>query len=286
MAHFLPVSAASRFLNLGLSDIFPTEALPAAFKSAGFDAMDFDLETVPAMGEEWQRICDLTAERASLYSVALPFGHLPFKKIMNGGVEDKEQFMKNMLLAIEAGGRMGIRYGVIHPKNGPDYETYFKKNVEYLEPLAEAAARVGMTLAIENMRSPEEALGKHRFGSTAEEILALAEHLDATNCWDFGHAHTSGVPQGDSLRLLGKRLSCLHINDNHAGLDEHLMPYFGTIDWNEAMEGLADAGYKGAMNFECKMLRLPVSCRLTAARHAVAEAETLMDIMQNRKNSL
>ena len=42
----------------------------------------------------------------------------------------------------------------------------------------------------------------------------------------------------------------LHINDNRGMQDEHLIPYFGTVNMDEIMHALIDCGYKGYFTFE------------------------------------
>ena len=49
----------------------------------------------------------------------------------------------------------------------------------------------------------------------------------------------------------GKRLKALHIADNDTTSDMHLLPYgHGTIDWQEVMTSLRDAGYNRLFNLE------------------------------------
>ena len=73
-------------------------------------------------------------------------------------------------------------------------------------------------------------------------------------CWDTGHGALSGQDQGEAIRKIGKRLKAMHVNDNHAlpKQDEHLMPFYGTIDWLVIMEALKDIGYSHDFAYELK----------------------------------
>lgn len=281
----LRISASSRFYTVHPEGRFTPPEMVEYFRATGFRGIDFDIETVPAMGEDWKRILGETADLAAKYDICMNFGHLPFAKIRRpDGTEDKEQFMKNTLLCLEASGFAGIRYAVIHPIGSPkgnpeEDEKNFQKNVEYFTPLAEYAQKCGVRLAFENMRSPWEGQGYHRYGSTAREILRLADYFGMDCCWDFGHAHTSRLCQSEELRLLKGRLTVLHVNDNHGELDEHLIPFLGTIDWADAMAGLKDADFHGCFNFECRTIHIPAHLRAEIGAYAIAVGQTLTKML-------
>lgn len=264
----LRIGASSRFHTVYAGGEYTPREMVEHFHRVGFEGIDFDLETVPAMGEDWRRILGEAAELAAKYDIQMDYGHLPFHKIRGAdGRPSAELFSRNMMLAIEAAGYAGIKNAVIHPIDARDGEDGLERNIEYLTPFAEQAQKHGVRLTIENMRSPREAEGVHRYGSTADEIIAIADYFGAGNCWDFGHANTSGLVQSEEIAKLGSRLTVLHVNDNHAAQDLHLLPYFGTIDWPDAMRGLSLAGFCGVFNYECRMVRLPDD---RAARDGVA----------------
>ena len=54
--------------------------------------------------------------------------------------------------------------------------------------------------------------------------------------------------------MMGKNLTCLHLNDNDTLTDQHKIPGMGTIDWNDVFDALDEIGYKGNYNME---LHLP-----------------------------
>lgn len=279
------ISASSRFYTNYPGGAFSPVEMIRYFHTVGFRAVDFDIETVPAMGDNWKRILTEMAEEAAKLDVSLEMGHLPFHGIKRpDGTPDREQFHRNMLHCIEAAGYIGIKHAVIHPKGDPKgsrelYEQDFAKNIEYMTPYVELAQKIGVKLAFENMRSPLEADGFHRNFSTADELIPLCDHFGQGICWDFGHAHTTGLVQSEELRKLGSRLICLHVNDNHAGGDEHLLPFFGSIDWVDAMQGLGEINFAHCFNYECRMIRLPADVRENIGRHAVALGHKLVEMM-------
>ena len=278
------ISASSGFHTVYPGGQFTPFEMLEHFALVGFDSCDYNLETIFNIQGDWRAECAAIAERAAALGVRLYMGHLPFHNVLNeDGTKNPERFAENMHMAIEAAAIMGIKHAVMHP-HAPtlsydelDPEVCLRDCIAWTTPFAETAVKHGVALSFENMRSPREAEGYHRWGTTAEEIAALADHFGMGNCWDTGHAHTSGVPQGDGIRYLGKRLTTVHINDNHAGTDEHLLPYFGTIDWNEVLCGLRDIGYDGPFNFECRMFRHHPEVRVPLGHFAVALAKRMCD---------
>ena len=42
----------------------------------------------------------------------------------------------------------------------------------------------------------------------------------------------------------------MHVHDNNGRTDTHLLPYFGTIDWEPFLDALYKIGYGGCFNLE------------------------------------
>ena len=52
------------------------------------------------------------------------------------------------------------------------------------------------------------------------------------------------------LTTLGKNLHAIHFQDNGGKYDEHIAPFFGTLNVDAVIRGLIDAGYTGPLTFE------------------------------------
>ena len=77
-------------------------------------------------------------------------------------------------------------------------------------------------------------------------------------CLDTGHLHMTRNRFSDYIPAVGKRILALHIHDNMQNYDSHLMPYAGSIRWNEFLQALHDVGYDQDLNFEtCGMFGAP-----------------------------
>lgn len=86
-------------------------------------------------------------------------------------------------------------------------------------------------------------------GADMREFVEYVNHPLFHACWDTGHGNMEGG-QYEHMIALGKELYAVHINDNRGTIDEHTLPYFGTLNMDEVMNGLIDCGFKGYFTLE------------------------------------
>jgi len=89
--------------------------------------------------------------------------------------------------------------------------------------------------------------------STPASLVSILERdLETTYagiCLDFGHALLGGdVP--DAVETAAEHLIATHVHDNHGREDEHLVPYFGSIDWDAALMTMQKIGYEATYMME------------------------------------
>ena len=111
-----------------------------------------------------------------------------------------------------------------------------------LEHLVLHAHHAGVTLALENTTSEM---------GDPEYLRAFVDETRLSGLrfnFDIGHAHLADGPAEERLEKnfapLRDLLASLHIHDNHGDKDEHLPPFDGTIDWNNAIPLLKSAPAK------------------------------------------
>lgn len=100
-----------------------------------------------------------------------------------------------------------------------------------MEELAAIGDETGVTYLIENL------LDNYLFGSNAAQLAELIRDLNHPRvrmCFDTGHAHmTAGM--NECMEPCSDAIEYLHVNDNDAKSDSHLMPGDGTIDWDASV---------------------------------------------------
>lgn len=151
--------------------------------------------------------------------------------------------------AVSVAHALGAPYVIIHPGHGPRGERMPERLaaavdlLRELEPLARAA---GVTLAVENL-PPEYP------GGSADEVLSLVDAVASpwvAVCFDSGHAHLTGDLPGMARALLPRAVT-MHLHDNEGTEDQHLLPGFGKIDWEEFARIYRESGCAAPGLLEC-----------------------------------
>ena len=118
-------------------------------------------------------------------------------------------------------------------------ETYLQRSLDCLAEVADHAAKMGVTLGIEN-REDYEAVPSER------EIENLLHRLEASNVgyWhDFGHAqikHNLGLISHDQwLERIGSRAVGCHVHDVKWPFSDHQAPFTGEIPFEKLVPRLS-----------------------------------------------
>ena len=208
--------------------------------------------------DDWESYVDEIGELGAKLGVCYTQSHLPYYDLFgtadSGRIETMEELIRR---SIAASGKLGVKWAVTHPGTfypaGHDMSVSLRKNLEYYAPHVEEAAKAGIGIALENDFEYRAKPYQRIFCSSVEELCALADAFASPHvgvCYDFGHANLTGGFHRQNLNRIGKRLKAVHVQDNHGTSDEHLLPFFGNIDWKEAMAGLADIDYQGELTYE------------------------------------
>ena len=164
--------------------------------------------------------------------------------------EPSEESTEAILRSMDYAERLGIPQIVIHPIKGSIGE-----NIEYFESILSRHSG-NIMIAVENME------GKDEIGD-ADSLISICRALSGrlTICLDTGHLNIRGYSIPDFIKRTSGYLSATHIADNDGKSDQHLLPGFGTIAWEDVMDAFNDY-YEGSLNFECMFFsrNLPSSC--------------------------
>ena len=256
-------------------------------KKMGFDAANLDFVSSIFDTDGWQPYIENALKDSQEIGLDVKLAHLPFT---GGNVQKNVEFLarfnEKMIRAVNGAKLLGVDYAVLHPITMALPGTAYSRREQHdfvvsnLSPVVEHAAKVGLNVVIENMRVTPHFVESHRYCQAPDELCDVADALGIGVCWDFGHANISGIRQSEGLAYVGKRLKVLHINDNVAFEDDHLLPFMGTVDWRDAMHGLALAEFDGLMNFEIAAGRLPAAVRETFAEYILKAAKELMSYIE------
>lgn len=269
----------------------------------GFEAMDLSLTNTGnpnhiLQADDWQERADRAANAAAKYGMCFSQVHLPFHKHGAVALDPRfaepgfaERYDECSRRGYQIAAMVGAPWAVFHcldsVKVRMDRQEAFAHNHEYFDAFVEFGVRCGVGTAFENMiRLNPTTNPRPRYTEEAEELI---EYVDSYHdpmvgiCWDFGHANLARVDQAEALRKIGKRLKCVHVADNLGSFDDHLLPFFGKIPWQDIFPILAEIGYEGACSLEAKKMPASVSEELQKAHMRIANlsCRTLCGIYEN-----
>jgi sugar phosphate isomerase/epimerase len=247
-------------------------------------------ECLESLGEGYQSVLYSAARRAREKGITIPACHLSFYMPDPHNEELMAKYSRELMRGIDAAALMEIPLAVAHPialySKESSYGDWVRANLKFLTPIVEYAKGKGVKICIENMPSEKEAPDNHLYGSCALNISKLAEKLGAGICYDVGHANVSGYKISEHLEFLKGRIDILHIHDNmgKGQKDAHMLPFDGTVDWDDVAEGIKKADFGGVLDVEVTAWALPSDRRtrldfggkiLMRARRIIAAAELI-----------
>ena len=229
---------------------------------AGFKYIDLSLYTISEndellVSDKWQdnakRILEHTVNQGATFVQAHSPGGNPVS-----GDDSAEKLIEATIRSIDVCGALNIPNIVVHAGTlpGMNKEGFFKENKKFFDKLIPAMEKNSVNVLCENSTAynmPDRYFTNS--GKDMKEFIEYVNHPLFHGCWDTGHGNCEGN-QYDDIIALGEHLYALHINDNRGCGDEHVLPYFGTVNMDEVMNALIDVNYKGVFTFEsCTSLR-------------------------------
>lgn len=252
----ITICAPSRIYEDHPQGRFSYTSMVDYFAKVGFSAIDMSFESLARLDDSKNAVLYAAAKRAKEKNIDMPLCHLSFYMPNPKDAVLMAKYTLELKSNLDAAALMGIPLAVIHPiawySSEVRYGDWVRANMAFLSPLAEYAKEKGIKLCVENMPSDREAPDNHLYGSCALNISSLAEKLGVGICWDVGHANISGYKQSEQMQILKGKLDVLHIHDNlgKGQKDAHLLPFEGTVDWEDVAFGMRCCDFQGILDVE------------------------------------
>ncbi len=232
-------------------------------RSHGYDCIDFDMadtnshwytepfeDTAKAIAEERRLIEEAGLEISQIHG---PWRWPP----QDSTVEERAERMEKMKRSIVMTRLFGCKNWVIHPimpygldeAGTESADKTWNLNVEFMSELLKTAKENAIIICFENMPMRNFSLAK------PIDTLRFVKEMNDDNfkmCLDTGHTTVFGdMSVGNAVRAIGKDyLRVLHVHDSTGGMDLHLTPYCGDINWDEFAEALGEIGFDGVFSLE------------------------------------
>lgn len=232
----------------------------AGFKCADYSfGMDYSKKTGVA-GKNPKEYLEKIKYFADENGVEFVQAHAPMGRPLIKN-EDYESFIEANKVSISACGILGIKNIVVHSgyASGLSKEETFVKNKEFYYELLPVAEKYGVNILTENfdkMCNPKTFWIDN--ANDMRELIDIVNHPLFHCCWDVGHANMQEMPQDEQLKILGKDVLAIHIQDNFGNDDNHIAPFFGSMNLDSIMHGLLDIEYNGYFTFESDGMLCPL----------------------------
>mgnify|MGYP000958287267 CR=1 FL=1 len=260
--------------------------------AAGFNVLDFNMcamlhKKTELNSKDWRKQADRIREEAEKLGIEFAQSHPPYRPSMQGSfkTEEEEEFFADITRrSIIISSMLGVKWAVMHPVTECENIEYnmdanLAHNHRMFDAFVELAMKENVGIAFENMADRDR---RRRFGTSASELIALVESYGDKNigvCWDTGHGNRVYEDPVRPIRELGKRIKALHINDNHGDIDEHLLPFEGTLAWEEIMKALKEIEYEGDLVYEIRLNNnMPDALKDVSAQYAAEVGHYLLSL--------
>lgn len=238
----------------------PAEAI-RQYEGSGFRYLDYSFYDVvrkadhPFMKDTWQTQIREAKDTADELGFTFVQAHAPACALLG---EQAEAGMAATKRSIEACGMLGIHNMVIHSGFSEKYRypqdqvAYFKANEPFFRSLIPTMEQYQVSILFENT-TYKHTHGGDYFPITGQDLVDFVEFMDHPlfgAAWDVGHANMDDKDHYKEVMAMGKHLKALHIHDNDGTKDQHMAPFWGTMDFDSLMQGLIDSNYSGYFTFE------------------------------------
>lgn len=292
--HFMNISTSTNIVAFTATrERLPVEFCIETCAEAGYRVLDINFciamnPSSPMRGDDWEGYVRRIGQVAEKCGVVFTQSHLPYYDVCRGS--DRAPVMEELIRrSIIGSGMLGVKWAVTHPftvyGQEEDEAVQRQANLDYYAPHMALARSCGLGIALEtDFDLPEQRI----YCSRVDELIRLRDAFHdetAGICYDFGHANL--MPQDgthrEKLNRIGSRLKALHVQDNHGETDEHLLPFFGSIDWADAMAGLRDIGFQGDLTFEVQEFgrALPKDMKHLTAELSLTVGKRLLEMVNN-----
>lgn len=153
--------------------------------------------------------------------------------------DDVNEVVEGYINDIKVCAKNGINLVIMHLTSKMIAPMYNEKGLERLRKIIKTAEENNVKIAFENTK-------------IRGYLEYVFENIDSKNiglCYDAGHCHAHFNDEFN-YELFKNRIFAVHLHDNHGEIDEHLLPFDGTINWEYVIKKLNECGYNGLVTLE------------------------------------
>lgn len=169
------------------------------------------------------------------------FAHLGYQNINNLWIESEEgeQLVKRYKNDIRICKENNIPMVIMHLTSKSKAPKYNEIGLRRLQEIVDYAQSFNMKVAFENTK----------IKGYLEYVIKNMDNENVGICFDSGHYHVHFDDDLDFSKFKNK-IFAVHLHDNDKSDDLHLIPFDGTLNWEDVVKKLKESNYEGPITLE------------------------------------
>ncbi len=207
-----------------------------AIKKAGFKNV-----FIQWYNRDWNPSQEETLKYVKEQGLNIIFAHLGYDYINDlwEEVEGKDELIDSYKKDLDICKENDIPMVVMHLTTHDKAPLYNEQGLKRVKDLVDYAQKLGIKVAFENTK----------IKGYLEYVLDNIDNENVGICFDVGHYHAHFKDEFDFAKFKD-RIFAVHLHDNDASWDQHLIPFEGTINWEQAIHNLNECNYSGPITLE------------------------------------
>lgn len=169
------------------------------------------------------------------------FAHLGYQNINNLWLEDDNgnKLVDRYKNDIKVCKENNIPMVVMHLTSKSEAPQYNEIGLKRLQEIVDYAESLNIKVAFENTK----------IKGYLDYVIKNIHNENAGICFDSGHYHVHFNDELD-FSTFKDRIFAVHLHDNDKSDDLHLIPFDGTLDWENVIKNLKECNYDGPITME------------------------------------
>ena len=169
------------------------------------------------------------------------FVHLGYQRINDLWDEEKDarDLVEGYKEDIRVCSKNGIKLVIMHLTSKMIAPPFNETGINRLKEIVKVAEEEGVKIAFENTK----------IRGYLEYVFSNIDSNNIGLCYDAGHCHAH-LDDEFNYELFKDKILAVHLHDNFGELDEHLLPFDGTINWEHVVSKLKECNYGSYVTLE------------------------------------
>lgn len=215
--------------------VTPIETIDA-IKEAGFENV-----FVQWYNRDWECSQKEQLEYARKQGLNVIFAHLGYQNINDIWNQDEsgDMLVERYKQDIKTCKENDIPMVIMHLTSKQEAPMYNEKGLKRIQEIVDYAKELNIKVAFENTK----------IKGYLEYVLQNIQNDNVGICYDAGHCHAHFNDEFN-YEMFKNRIFAVHLHDNDKSADQHLIPFDGTINWNNVVTKLKECNYDGPVTLE------------------------------------